>query len=118
MSKLLLLQVGSTFEQVAVTRGDYDLWFRGAFGLPEGDVEVVRVFEGAPLPAGHAYRAMVVTGSAAMVTDREPWSVATAEYLLEALERNVPILGVCYGHQLLADALGGRVANNPRGRQV
>jgi GMP synthase (glutamine-hydrolysing) len=53
-----------------------------------------------------------------MVTDREPWSALTATYLLELIARDVPLLGVCYGHQLLADALGGRVENNPRGRSV
>lgn len=53
-----------------------------------------------------------------MVTEREPWSVRTALWLRQVVHTNVPVLGICYGHQLLADALGGRVARNPRGREI
>ena len=53
-----------------------------------------------------------------MVTDRLPWSEYTAQWLLEALKCGVPILGICYGHQLLAHALGGHVDYHPRGREM
>jgi GMP synthase (glutamine-hydrolysing) len=117
MPKLLLLQVGHTFEHLARERGDYDAWFGEALGVGDA-LEVVKAADGEPLPRHHRYDGVVVSGSAAMVTDREPWSAHTATYLLELLARDVPVLGVCYGHQLLADALGGRVEDNPRGRSV
>jgi GMP synthase (glutamine-hydrolysing) len=117
MAKLLLLQVGHTFEHLARVRGDYDAWFRDGLGVGD-QLEVVKASDGEHLPGHYAYRGVVVTGSAAMVTHREVWSVATAAYLLELLKHDVPVLGVCYGHQLLADALGGEVADNPRGRSV
>ena len=53
-----------------------------------------------------------------MVSDREDWSEATGQWLLGAMEAGLPILGVCYGHQLLAQALGGEVGPNPLGRQI
>jgi GMP synthase (glutamine-hydrolysing) len=118
MKKLLLLKVGFTFDHIARARGDYDAWFRRHLEGPETSLEVVHVALGAPLPAHFDYDAVVVTGSFSMVTDREHWSVATAAYLREVIERRLPTLGVCYGHQLLADAFGGQVANNPRGRQA
>jgi GMP synthase (glutamine-hydrolysing) len=52
-----------------------------------------------------------------MVTERLPWSEQAAEWLREAVSARVPVLGICYGHQLLAYAHGGRVGDNPRGRE-
>ena len=53
-----------------------------------------------------------------MVSDREDWSERTAAWLVKAIQHGLPVLGVCYGHQLLAHALGGRVGANPSGRQI
>ena len=118
MRRALLLQVGHTFEEIARVRGDYDRWFREGLGYAEGELEVARVFDGTPLPSGYDYDGVVVTGSWSMVTDREPWSEASADYLREAVARELPVLGVCYGHQLLAHALGGLVGYNPTGRHA
>ena len=116
--RALLLQVGHTYEEIARERGDYDHWFREGLGIDERELEVRRVFAGVPLPDHHDYDAVVVTGSWSMVTDREPWSEATGAYLAEAVSRELPVLAVCYGHQLLAHALGGQVGYNPSGRHA
>jgi GMP synthase (glutamine-hydrolysing) len=76
------------------------------------------VYEGEELPAPHETDGLVITGSAAMVSEAEPWSERTAVWLRDAVEAGVPILGICFGHQLLAHALGGVVGPNPRGREI
>ncbi|SIT50986.1 conserved hypothetical protein [Paraburkholderia piptadeniae] len=53
-----------------------------------------------------------------MVTDRLPWSEEAAQWVRDAMEIGMPLFGVCYGHQLMAHALGGRVDYHPRGREV
>jgi GMP synthase (glutamine-hydrolysing) len=61
---------------------------------------------------------VIVTGSSSMVTDRHLWSERTADWLRSLLDGGMPVLGICYGHQLLAHTLGGEVDYNPQGREM
>jgi GMP synthase (glutamine-hydrolysing) len=70
------------------------------------------------LPTLAELAAVIVTGSAASVTEQLPWMQRAAAYLRELVSGDVPVLGICFGHQLLGDALGGRVARNPNGREI
>lgn len=81
-------------------------------------VEVCHVVEGDPLPDPTALAGIVVTGSSSLVTDREPWSERTGAWLREVARADVPTLAICYGHQLLADQLGGDVGANAHGREI
>ena len=62
------------------------------------------------LPDHTEFDGVVVTGSRSSVYWEEEWIPPLVDYVAEAAEAGVPILGVCYGHQVLAEALGGRVA--------
>ncbi|KYH26915.1 GMP synthase [glutamine-hydrolyzing] subunit A [Halalkalicoccus paucihalophilus] len=61
------------------------------------------------LPDTFAFDGAIVTGSRSSVYWDEPWIDPTKEWVDEAIDHEVPFLGVCYGHQLLADVLGGTV---------
>jgi GMP synthase (glutamine-hydrolysing) len=116
--KLLIVQTGVAAPEVLQRHGDFPEWFRRGLGLTQRDIACVRVDNGGALPAPDSVAAVVVTGSAAMVPERLDWSERTAAWLRRAIALEVPTLGVCYGHQLLAHALGGRVDYNPRGREI
>jgi GMP synthase (glutamine-hydrolysing) len=61
---------------------------------------------------------VLITGSGSMVTERLDWSERSAAWLREAAQAGTPLFGICYGHQLLAHALGGEVGYNPAGREM
>ncbi|MFC7209649.1 type 1 glutamine amidotransferase [Natronoarchaeum sp. GCM10025321] len=69
-----------------------------AFHCPSGE-----------LPDDFRYDGFVVTGSSASVYWDEPWIGELKEWVGEAVRAGLPALGVCYGHQLLADVMGGSV---------
>ena len=118
MRPLLVVKTGSKLPSLFERSGDYEDWIREGLGLRPEAVTVVRVYESETLPPPRGLAGVVVTGSGAMVSEREAWSERTAAWLATAVRAETPVLGICYGHQLLAHGLGGRVGVNPRGREI
>lgn len=117
MRPLLILKLGSTYPWLAARYGDFEDWVRDGMELSQDQVVVLDAREH-PLPADPTqFAGIVLTGSHAMVTDRESWSERTADWIPRVAASGTPLLGICYGHQLIAHALGGEVGFNPRGEE-
>jgi GMP synthase (glutamine-hydrolysing) len=71
-----------------------------------------------PLPSFDGVAGFIITGSSSSVTERAPWMLRTESYVREIIANDVPLFGICFGHQLVAQALGGLVEKNPRGREI
>jgi len=108
-TSIIIIQTGTPPEDIRQKYGDLPDWFSQAMGISLQEIEVVRVFEGQSLPAPDPSRLAVITGSWAMVTEKLSWSELTAEWIRQAMAINMPLFGVCYGHQLMSYALGGEV---------
>lgn len=84
------------------------------------ELDVRRPWAGDALPATTSYDGVLVLGGPMGAEDDAtfPWLATVKELLREASADQVPTLGICLGHQLIAAALGGAVGRNPRGQQV
>ncbi len=116
-ASFLILETGQPVPPMR-RHGGFPHWIRSAAGLHRDEAVIVDVERGAALPARDGFAGIIVTGSGAMVTDRHDWSERSAAWLRGVAHAGTPIFGICYGHQLLAHALGGEVGDNPNGREM
>ena len=116
--KILIIKTGSTLPSLKSRKGDFEDWIIAGMGVSTEQVTVVDVTTGSALPENGSYAGVVITGSHSMVTDRPRWSERTASWLALEVASGTPTLGICYGHQLLGQALGGLVQQNPLGWEL
>jgi GMP synthase (glutamine-hydrolysing) len=118
MKPILIIRTGRAPDAIRARHGDFPHWFRLCAALSPMRVRIVDVAAGETLPLPKEVAGALITGSAAMVTERAAWSERTAGWVRDAMDARLPLFGVCYGHQLMAHALGGRVDYLPGGREI
>lgn len=115
LPRILVIKAGSTDPEVQRDHGDYDSWFQVALTDGAERCDVVSAFEGETLPHPGGYGGILITGSPLSVRDEAPWMPALARWALRVADFGTPLLGVCFGHQLLGETLGGRVERDSFG---
>jgi GMP synthase-like glutamine amidotransferase len=108
-----LLETGEPPEALQPTFGRYGGMFQTLLG-PDHAYTVYDVQAG-QLPAAPGEQdAWLITGSAAGAYDPLPWIEPLSDFL-RAAKGEVPLVGVCFGHQIMAQAFGGQVVKSERG---
>jgi GMP synthase (glutamine-hydrolysing) len=106
--------------ELAAVHGGYPALFERLFaraGLGPERLVHINAREG-ELPGPATADAYLVTGSQHSVYDPLPWIARLAEFCRSAMAAGRPVIGICFGHQLLAHFFGGRVAPASAGWQI
>lgn len=103
--KILILKTGELPRRVFADLGPYERAFLNILG-DERFVVVDARKDALPEPD---WSGIIITGSPASTYDGEEWITQSEDFLRHAADRLVPMYGVCFGHQLLAQTFGGRV---------
>ena len=80
-----------------------------------GQIDAFSARQGHYPASFEAYNAVLLTGSRADAFSDEPWVLHLRERVLALLAQGQTLIGVCFGHQLVAHALGAHVARAPQG---
>lgn len=111
--RILTLVCGHEPASIAAEHGSYLDWFRSAMG------PLVKLVPWAVPEQPHArpllegFAGVLITGSPASLTAPEAWMEIAIETVREAAETQVPLLGVCFGHQLVGCAFGAPTIKAP-----
>ena len=105
-----LIQCGHLHPDLVEAHGDYPELFARLLG-PHGIELTTFDVDHGHLPTDlTGFDGWVVSGSASSAYDHLPWIDATENVLRALIAQQIPVVAVCFGHQLLAQAMGGRVA--------
>ena len=115
--QLRILETGEPPAPLKGQFGDYPAMIERMLAplLPGGSFSSSPVFENAALPTLGEFDATIITGSPAGVYEGHQWIAPLEEFVRRAASARKPIIGICFGHQLLAQAFGGKVEKSAKG---
>jgi GMP synthase-like glutamine amidotransferase len=114
--KLTLIQPTDVPGPLRDRFGAYHLMFERMFASEGFAFETIRLSEGQKLPDPATLEATLVMGSAAGVYDNHyDWMEPLRAFIRGAYAAKTPMVGICFGHQIMADALGGDVRKSEKG---
>ncbi|MCP4615093.1 MAG: type 1 glutamine amidotransferase [Bradyrhizobium sp.] len=117
MAHVTIIETGLVSPKNRERHGSYPQMFETMIAAADPSVtfNTVSIPAGEPLPGADAVAAILITGSAAGVYDGFDWIAPLEDFVRVAHETKVPMVGVCFGHQLIAQALGGVVRKSEKG---
>ena len=114
---ICILETGEPPEPLKSQFGDYPTMFEQLLSRHTSrfSYSSVAAEKGAPMPAISTFDGLLITGSATGVYDGHDWIDSCAELVRQTAKAGKPQVGICFGHQLMAQALGGKAEKSDKG---
>lgn len=112
-----ILETGRPPEELKTAYGSYADMFKRLIGQADNDFEfkVYAVLDEQIPTDTQECDAWLVTGSRHGVYENLPWMLKLQDFIRAVWQAEVPMIGICFGHQIIATALGGRVEKSSKG---
>ncbi len=117
--KIALLQCDHVVKELQPTHGDIPDLFKNLFDrvAPEVSLSVFNVTKGEypDLSASDHFDGFISSGARYSVYDNDPWIFRFKEFVRKLYDHNMKFVGICFGHQMMAEALGGKCEKSDQG---
>jgi len=115
--KIGILETGHLSDTLKAKYGRYPAFFERLVGphLPEAEFFTVAVVDGEVADSPEQADGWIITGSRSGAYEDEPWIPPLEAFLRACLTAHIPVVGICFGHQILAQAMGGKVVKSDKG---
>ena len=113
-----ILQTGRTHHALVSQHGEYPDMFARLLAGHGMKFSTWPVLDGEIPDDPESADGWLITGSRFSAYEDHPWIPPLEDFIRTAHEQSVPMIGVCFGHQIMAQALGGRVEKHPGGWSV
>ncbi len=107
--KIGILQTGKVPDELYEKHGDYPSMFERLLADPDFEFATFAVVDGRFPEGPDACAGWVITGSKYGAYEDHAWIPPLEDFLRRVYAAGIPIVGICFGHQILAQALGGKV---------
>jgi len=118
MKKILIIKTGSTFNDLVPLIGDFEDWIIKGLEIDTEIVDIIDVRNKKEIPDIQQFSGAIITGSHSMVTSKEEWMLKLSEWIKSNCDKQIPILGICFGHQIIASSLAGNVDYHSNGIEL